>query len=446
MKIKFILPFLLFPVFLFGEEKKITLEQCIEVALQNHPSLFVAIEDDKKSIANYQIARSMRSIIVDGEIRTVEYTKSNSSADSRFSIPGEDTDIGLFAGLSLTYNLYNAKKDVVEEQARTSIDVAKVTNYQVKSKIIYAVKNAYYSYLLARDILAIREEIYNKYKNKAQLSRQLFEQGSRPILDVSKAEVDLANAQLQLEQAKNNERKMRQSLYYAMGLEENEQIDIIPENIDLEKLPEINCTLANLYRMCEVYNPELRIARLQKKIAQLKITEEAGSHYPTVDLLIGLGYENKKLYGMGNIGSNFEAGSWSTAFHGAIRASLPIYSGGRISARVDSATADYNKMIYKEKEILTDIKNQVRDNYRTLEEMKRQIEISELIIKNAQRHQLLAQRSYENGAGTLLELQDADLNVIQAKIGLLEARYNYLLNFAKLVDTVGFGEGILCRN
>lgn len=446
MKIKFILPFLLFPVFLFGEEKKITLEQCIELALQNHPSLFVAIEDDKKSIANYQIARSMRSIIVDGEIKTVEYTKSNSSADSRFSIPGEDTDIGLFAGLSLTYNLYNAKKDVVEEQARTSIDVAKVTNYQVKSKIIYEVKNAYYSYLLARDILAIREEIYNKYKSKAQLSRQLFEQGSRPILDVSKAEVDLANAQLQLEQAKNNERKMRQSLYYAMGLEENEQIDIIPENIDLEKLPEINCTLANLYRMCEVYNPELRIARLQKKIAQLKITEEAGSHYPTVDLLIGLGYENKKLYGMGNIGSNFEAGSWSPAFHGAIRASLPIYSGGRISARVDSATADYNKMIYKEKEILTDIKNQVRDNYRTLEEMKRQIEISELIIKNAQRHQLLAQRSYENGAGTLLELQDADLNVIQAKIGLLEARYNYLLNFAKLVDTVGFGEGILCRN
>ncbi|HOQ12784.1 MAG TPA: TolC family protein [Spirochaetota bacterium] len=446
MKIKFILPFLLFPVFLFGEEKKITLEQCIELALQNHPSLFVAIEDDKKSIANYQIARSMRSIIVDGEIRTVEYTKSNSSADSRFSIPGEDTDIGLFAGLSLTYNLYNAKKDVVEEQARTSIDVAKVTNYQVKSKIIYEVKNAYYSYLLARDILAIREEIYNKYKSKAQLSRQLFEQGSRPILDVSKAEVDLANAQLQLEQAKNNERKMRQSLYYAMGLEENDQIDIIPENIDLEKLPEINCTLANLYRMCEVYNPELRIARLQKKIAQLKITEEAGSHYPTVDLLIGLGYENKKLYGMGNIGSNFEAGSWSPAFHGAIRASLPIYSGGRISARVDSATADYNKMIYKEKEILTDIKNQVRDNYRTLEEMKRQIEISELIIKNAQRHQLLAQRSYENGAGTLLELQDADLNVIQAKIGLLEARYNYLLNFAKFVDTVGFGEGILCRN
>ncbi|HON17348.1 MAG TPA: TolC family protein, partial [Spirochaetota bacterium] len=108
--------------------------------------------------------------------------------------------------------------------------------------------------------------------------------------------------------------------------------------------------------------------------------------------------------------------------------------------------AEYNKMIYKEKEILTDIKNQVRDNYRTLEEMKRQIEISELIIKNAQRHQLLAQRSYENGAGTLLELQDADLNVIQAKIGLLVARYNYLLNFAKLVDTVGFGEGILCRN
>jgi len=446
MKKKFILLFLFLHSFLLGEEKKITVNQCIELALQNHPSLFVAIEDDKKSIADYKIARSMRSIIVDGEVRTVEYTRSDSSADSRFSIPGEDTDIGLLAGLSFTYNLYNAKKDVIEDQARTNIDIAKVRNYQIKNKIIYEVKSAYYGYLLARDVLKIREEIYQKYQSKANLSKQLFEQGSRPVLDVSKAEVYLANAQLQLEKARNEERKMKQSLYYAMGLEENEQIEVIPESVDLNMLPQLNCTLANLYRMCEVYNPELRIVRLQKKIAQLKVSEESGSHYPTVDLLLGLGYENKRLYGMGNIGNNFEANSWSPAFHGAIRAALPIYSGGRISARVDSATADYNKMIYREKEVLTTIKNQLRDNYRTLEEMKRQVEISELIIKNAQRHQLLAQRSYENGAGTLLELQDADLNVIQAKIGLLEAKYNYLLTIAKLIDIVGFGEGILCRN
>lgn len=443
--LKIILIILLCHVAILSEERNITVDECIEIALQNHPDFLLSIEDNKKSIAEYKIARSMRSIIIDGEIKTVEYTRSDSSADSRFSIPGEDTDIGLFAGLSLTYNLYDARKDIIEEEARTNIDISKIKNYQVKNKITFEVKNAYYEYLLARNTLIIREEIFNKYKSKADLARQLFEQGSRPVLDVSKAEVDLADAQLQLEKAKNNERKTKLYLYYSMGLEETENININPVDVDVV-LPEVACTLSNLYRLSEVYSPVIRISKLEKKIARLKASEESGAHFPRVDLLLGLGYENKRLYGISNMGENIDRGNWSPAFHGTVRAAIPIYSGGKISAKVDSALSDYNKIVYKEKEILTDTKNQIRDNFKSLEEIKKQLEICELIIKNAQRHQLLAQRSYENGGGSLLELQDADLSVIKARIGYLESRYAYFITLAKLENTVGSGENSICRN
>ncbi|OQA18650.1 MAG: outer membrane channel protein [bacterium ADurb.Bin363] len=413
-QINILILFIVFSTAVFAEERTVTVDECIEIALQNHPDFLLSIEDNKKSIADYKIARSLKSIIIDGEIKTVEYTRSDSSADSRFSIPGQDTDIGLFAGLSFTYNLYDAKKDIIEDEARTSIDIAKIKNFQVKNKIIFEVKNAYYGYLLSKNTLIIREEIFNKYKSKSDLARQLFEQGSRPVLDVSKAEVDLADAQLQLEKARNNERKMKLNLYYSMGLEETENLNINP--VDADTIPESLCSLSNLYRLSEVYSPVIRISKLEKKIARLKAAEQMGSHYPSVDLLIGLGYENKRLYGMNNMQDNLDWGNWSPAFHGALRASIPIYSGGRISAKVDSAVSDYNKVVYKEKEILIDTKNQIRDNFKSLEEIKKQMEISELIIKNAQRHQLLAQRSYENGGGSLLELQDADLSVIKARI------------------------------
>lgn len=442
--LKIILIILLCPVAIFSEERTITVDECIEIALQNHPDFLLSIEDNKKSIAEYKIARSLKSIIIDGEIKTVEYTRSDSSADSRFSIPGEDTDIGLFAGLSLTYNLYDARKDIIEDEARTNIDISKIKNYQVKNKIIFEVKNAYYGYLLARNTLIIREEIFNKYKSKADLARQLFEQGSRPVLDVSKAEVDLADSQLQYEKAKNNERKMKLNLYYSMGLEETENININP--VDIDTSPDVFCSLTNLYRLSEVYSPVIRISKLEKKIARLKASEESGAHFPKVDLLIGIGYENKRLYGMNNMEKNIDGGNWSPAFHGALRAAVPIYSGGKISAKVDSALSDYNKVVYKEKEVLTDTKNQIRDNFKSLEEIKKQLEISELIIKNAQRHQLLAQRSYENGAGSLLELQDADLSVIKARIGYLESKYAYFITLAKLVNIVGSGENSICKS
>lgn len=432
------------PDILLSVEKSITVDQCIEIALQNNPNFLVTIEDNKKSIADYQIARSLKSIIIDGQVKTVEYAKADASADTRFSVPGQDTTFGLFAGLTLAYNLYDSRKEIIEDEARTGIDISKIRNYQVKNKVIYDVKNAFYNYLLAKNTLIIREEIYNKYKTKADLARQLFEQGLRPILDVSKAEVDLAESQLQYEKSKNNERKMKLYLYYAMGLEESDNVNIAP--VDIDAIPELVCSLPELYKLSEIYTTEIRIAKLQKKIARLKVSEEYGAHFPKVDLALGLGFENKKLYGFEEIDQNVEMDHWNPAFHAAIQASIPIYSGGKISAKIDSAKSDYNKLVYKEKETLIDIKNQVRDNFKNLEDVKQQMELSELVIKNAQRHQLLAQRSYENGGGSLLELQDADLSVIRAKIGFLESKYAYLITLAKLTNIIGSGEDSICKS
>ena len=72
------------------------------------------------------------------------------------------------------------------------------------------------------------------------------------------------------------------------------------------------------------------------------------------------------------------------------------------------------------------------------------MEISELIIKNAERHLLLAQKSYDNGGGSLLELQDAELSVIKANMGYLEARYDYMMTLAKLSNIIGIGEESIC--
>jgi outer membrane protein len=428
----------------FPAERIVDLDECINIALQNHPDLFLSIEDNKKSVADYKMAKSVKSVIINGELKTVEYAKTDASANSNFQIPGKDTNIGLFAGLTVVYNLYDGKKDYIEEKAKTGIDISKLKSQKTRSSILFEVKNAYYSYLLSKNTLSVREEMNRRFKKKSDLAKQLFEQGVRPILDVSKAEVDMADSQLQLEKARNSERKNKLSLFRSMGIEEVETLTINPR--DIVVIPELNCQLEDLYKMAEVYSPMIRIATLEKRVARLQISEEIASHYPKVDLLFGLGYQNEKIYGMEQISDNFNPEKWSPAFNGAIKATMPIYSGGRISAKVDSVVSDYNKISYKEKELLIEAKNQIRDSFKSLEEIKKQMEISNLITKHAQRHLLLAQRSYENGGGSLLELQDAELSVIKADIGFLESKYSYLLTLARLTSIIGIGESSICKN
>lgn len=425
-----------------ADTRIITVNECIDIALQNHPDYFISIDDQKKSISDYAVARAQKSLIINGEIRTVENDKDTETTSSGVKIPGKDTNIGLFAGLTLYYSIYDARKDYEEDMAKTSIDMSKIKIQKTRLDIIYKVKIAYYSYSMARSTLVIREEIYRKNEKKAVLAKQLFEGGSRPILDVSKAEVDLADARLQYEMAKNNERKMRMNLFHSMGLEDTEDLDIIPQENDV--LPGIVAPVDELYSMSQLYSPMIRISVLEKRLAQMKISTETAAHYPTVGFQAGAGYELDKLRGADDFSNNLKGDNWTPAFYGLFVITIPVYTGGRITARIDSAESDYNKINYREREVLVETKNQIRDSYRSLEEISRQMEISELIIRNAERHLLLAQKSYDNGGGSLIELQDAELSVIRAKMSYLEAKYNYLMTLAKLSNIIGVGEESIC--
>ncbi len=436
--------FLIVPLSAGTAERPINLAECIEIALQNHPDKFIANEGYKSSVASYRVARALKSVIIDGEIRTIETDKDDDDTDSSVSLPGVDSYIGLFAGITIAYNLYNAKSNEQEQTSKINIDISKVDQQNAVMNIQYSVRQAYIGYLLAKKTLEVRDEMSLKYKRKAELARRLFENGARPVLDVSKAEVDLADARMQNEKARNNERKMKLNLFHAMGLQESEEMNILPS--DFDSLPELSCPLSELYTLSEVFNPLIRKTKLEKKIAQMKIAEEKASHYPKVDLLMGFGYKDERLYGASNFDNNFKNENWEPVFYGLFKASIPIYSGGSISSKTDIAVSKYNTLVYKEKETLINSRNEIRNSYKSLGEIKKQMEISRLIISNSERHLLLANRSYENGVGSLLELQDAELSVIKAKMGFLEARYNYFLTVAKLIKIVGVGEDMICKN
>ena len=69
----------------------------------------------------------------------------------------------------------------------------------------------------------------------------------------------------------------------------------------------------------------------------------------------------------------------------------------------------------------------ILDDMRSLEELQKQLQMSELIIENAKKNYQLASKSYESGTISLLDLQDSQMRVISAEIGYINTKYQYLL-------------------
>jgi outer membrane protein TolC len=431
----------------YADSRTVDINECIDIALQNNPDILEIGEERKKSLADYQVARANRGIKVDGQLKTIERMRAETSSDPNARIPGKDTDIGIFAGLYSYYYLYDKKKEKSEEVAKVGVSLTKIESERIKEDVVYGVKKAYFEYLMAKDNLIMREKLLEKAKEKQKLVHTLYNAGLQPALDVTQMNVSYSQAMLDFERAKNDEKIHISSLYIAMGLQERG--DIVFAQVEKEYLPEIKYSVEELNKLALLYSPELRIFKEKKKISRLNIEIAEAERKPSVFISIGLGLENKALYlfndDKGEFSDNFNRNNWEPVFTTAITASLPVYYGGAIIANIDSAAVEYNRLVYQERGVQIKVRNNIERQYESINELKKQIQISKMIIENSEKHALLARRNYENGVTTLLDLQNAESGVINAQLEHLSCVYQYYMTLASISYTLGVGEEKICH-
>jgi len=428
-----------------AQDVLLSLEDCIKIANDNHATKLVIAEDMKIAKANYQIRKGERNIRVDGVVKTREIAKD--ATNSMVSIPGVDTNISIFSGLYAKYGLYDPKKKYEEEAAEMQANMTKMSTQKSMDDMIYNIKSAYYDYLYAIKNVELKNELLQRYKEKYSLAEKLYANGLCPVLDVSRANVKVNEGMLDYERARNTERQAKSALYMSIGITENDLPNLKP--LPVENIPKIKYSLEELTQLAMLYNPDVQIVDYDMKIKQKRISIARALHDPTVDVEFGLGFQNKSFWGMDSnseFNNIFKFDKWTPMFFGNFVAAIPVYTGGAISSRTDIAVSEYNKSVYKGREIIMNVKNQVQILLQNLNELENQINITKMVVEDSQRYVLLARRSFENGEGSLMDVNEAEANVIQATLGSYSIRYRYLLTFASIAKLIGVDEERICLN
>ena len=187
----------------------LTLEECITLALNNHPSLRSAKSTTRDLTAQLESVRAANRVKVN-----LTGSLTHSGAYERFDSRNNTGTLRLEA----TKTLYDTgrnrlQKEMAEENIKGSLETERQTQIQVAA----SAKRAYYDLVLKflnRDVE--REKLKNS-EEQLKNAQGLYEVGNSAFVDVTKAQSDVASARVSLMKAENDILVYQEALRVAMG-------------------------------------------------------------------------------------------------------------------------------------------------------------------------------------------------------------------------------------
>ena len=170
---------------------------------------------------------------------------------------------------------------------------------------------------------------------------------------------------------------------------------------------------------------------LQKAIsaAESNISKESAGHLP----LLELNLTKQKS----NIGYEFSASSATITEVASLDLVLPLFSGGRTSARVYEATQNLELAKAQYEVEKRRIIKETRDTFLVVNALARRIESTNKSVESAKKSYQAMNRSFELGIADVSQVLDAQQVYSESKRHYQAAKYGYIVNKAKLLEVSG---------
>ena len=402
--------------------RTLTLEECIAIALEGQPRIQVTLAE--YAAARYRVNQALAPLLpqVSGQVSSswsqnaVLSGSGGSTFATQQSRRGEDT---LVAQILLSQLLFDFGKNLAETEARRKLAEVAVEDVELQRQLIsLTVKEAYTNTLFSQRLIRVQEQAQERAELNLRSAKGFFEVGTRPKSDVARAEVDVANAKLDLIRARNALRSAIVALNTAMAINVDTPTQIVdnliyqPVTLDRQKLR------ADSLRQ----RPEYRSAKLRAAAAEARERRAFRDFFPDVSGTGSYGGTQKELNESWSLGLSL---NWS------------IFDGGNRIARYQEAKANLEGAKANVQSTELDIVQNVEQAEIFVEETQERILAAQTLVASAQENFRLAQRRFDAGVGTILELTDAQLALTQAQNTESQALADYRISLARLDRAVG---------
>jgi HAE1 family hydrophobic/amphiphilic exporter-1 len=278
------------------------------------------------------------------------------------------------------------------------------------------VSTAFYDILLTRELYRLAgENLAQKIRHQEE-TRRRFAVGVATDYDVLAADVAVENARPEVIRSENSIRTARERLRFLLALE-GEDLDV---SGSLDSTPEQPETYQAALESARKRRPELSDAKLRIGIYNELITIAAADNKPRLDLKGSAGWHWLDVNSAGT-GLNDNGAAWNVG----VFLTFPFFDGLKTSGRVVQARSDLRTRQIEESRLQDAVALEVRDAGNAVRESSEIVLALSGTVRQAERLVQMAEKGYEFGVKIRLEVDDAQLNMVQARSNLARAQRDY---------------------
>lgn len=446
MKLKFsiVLALTLFSA-TFAQNKKWTLQECVDYALENNISikqmeLNTALAEEEITSAKGNFYPSLNASASQnfnfGSF--IDINGGRISRDSRSNSFGLNSGVVLFNGNRNKNNLLQAQKNL--EAAGFNLE-------ENKNGVMLFIVNSYLNVLLGKENLTIAQEQVKISEEQVAQAKKLVDAGSSPLSVLLEAQATLANNQQQLTTSQNNVDLALLSLAQLLQLPVA-GFDIADVELNITSASLIYNDTDAIYQNAVNSLPEIKSAEISVENSEIGIDIAKAGFYPSLSFGAGLGTSYQHNQGQKDvrviinpdtnlpetIPNGFaEQLENNLGYNYGFSLSIPIFN--RFQNKVNLSRAEIN---FKRAQLnLTDKKIKLRESveraYADAKAALNQYISAEISLKAQQESFKNAQSSYNLGVMTSFDFDQVRARLVNAQATMANAKYNFVFR-TKLLE------------
>lgn len=410
----------------FGDD---TLNRLEHQALRDSPTVKAAAQRLFQAEAQMGLVRAQQqpSLNVSAGVsnsRTSANTSQGIALGHR-SISGNNYSVG--AGFSYEVDLFGRVRRAVES-ADAQVLAAQADRDGVLLLLSSQIATTYWQLRGMDAELAILRSALDTRRETEELVNARFNAGLSNELDTSRARIERANAEADLEEVQRQRNTLEHALAVLVGASPS-AMTLPGTQADLPAPPAIP---AGLPASLLGHRPDLAssVATLRATNANVGVAE--GAFYPGITLTGNFGFASEKL-------SDITKGGSRVFSFGPLGFSLPIFDGGRNQANLSLAKARYEEAVANHEGKLLTALREVEDALSDLQQRQQQGKAQAQSREAASRAYQVARARYERGLSTYLDVTDAQRSALAAERAAAQIQTQRLLATVSVARALGGG-------
>ncbi len=423
MKIRYILLLLtVSTMFGLSAQQKYTLEECVEIALENNRNIKQQeLNNQQREIAYSQAradllpnlnASAGQSFVYGRSIGLDNVYQNTNSSQTSFNI---GSNITLFDGLRMKYNIDARKAEMYISEADLE---------RIQDDIVMSVSTVFLQVLMNKELIQIANDQIELTKTNLTRMNELVENGKIARGELYELEAQMAKEEFNQIQAENNLKLSLLDLAQIMELENFSNFDVVVPN-DIEIDEGLLLSPTSIYESALIARPEIRGAQYRVSSSETEIQIAKSAYYPSLSFgaSMGSGYYNMSGFENATFGDQLK-NNRSTSLGFSL--SIPIFNKFQVRNSVKNAqiALEYSKLEVDKTKI--ELRKRIEQAYYNAvgaESRWKAADKSELASREAYR---FAEQKYENGRGTSYELSQAKSNLANVLSDQTQAKYEYM--------------------